>query len=109
MTDATTGTPVTDLELVAPKEGQTAFHAGMSLGQLAKTISSSGCFGRDVNPYVAAVKILAGQEIGLGPVESMRGLHVFDGKIELGSAAMSSKIKGSGSFDYEIVSHDENG
>lgn len=98
-----------DTELVAAKEGQLSFHAGMSLGQLAKTIAGSGCFGHAVNPYVAAVKILAGQEIGIGPVESMRGLHVFDGKIELGAAVMSSKIKGSGFFDYEVVQCDDDG
>tara|TARA_R110000824_G_scaffold152470_1_gene323685 strand:- start:6144 stop:7181 length:1038 start_codon:yes stop_codon:yes gene_type:complete len=109
MTDSTTGTLALDVDLVPAKEGQLAFHAGMSLGQLAKTISGSGCFGRDVNPYVAAVKILAGDEIGIGPVEAMRGLHVFDGKIELGSAVMASKIKGSKIFDYEVVASDDDG
>jgi hypothetical protein len=109
MTDMTTGTPALDTELVPAKEGQLAFHAGMSLGQLAKTIAGSGCFGRDVNPYVAAVKILAGNEIGIGPVEAMRGLHVFDGKIELGSAVMASKIKSSGAYDYEVAKCDDEG
>lgn len=111
MTDLTTGQPPEngDGALVAAKEGSLSFHAGMSLGQLAKTIAGSGCFGRDANPYVVAVKILAGHEIGLGPIEAMRGLHLFDGKIELGSAAMSSKIKGSGFFDFEVASLDETG
>lgn len=111
MTDSTTGRPPEngDGALVTAKEGSLSFHAGMSLGQLAKTIAGSGCFGRDANPYVVAVKILAGHEIGLGPIEAMRGLHLFDGKIELGSAAMSSKIKGSGFFDFEVASLDETG
>jgi len=84
------------------------FHAGMSLGALARVISASGCFGK-TNPNIAAVKILAGRDLGLGPVEAMRGLHLFDGKIELGSGVMSSKIKGSGRYDYDIVQHDKDG
>ena len=96
-------------DLVEAKPGAGVFAAGMTLGQIAKTIAWSKCFGNDCNPYVAAVKVMAGQEIGLGPVEAMRGLHVFDGKIELGAAAMSSKIKGSGFFDYEVVRLDETG
>ena len=89
-----------------PEMGE--FYGGLSLGQLAKTIKLSGCFG-DCNQYEAAVKIMAGRDLGLGPVEAMRGLHVFEGKIELGSAVMSSKIKGSGTYDYEVVRHDDEG
>ena len=84
------------------------FSAGMTLGQLSKVISNSGCFGQ-CNPNIVAVKLLAGKEIGLGPIEAMRGLHVFDGKIELGAAAMSSKIKNSGVYDYEVKELDANG
>ena len=56
------------------------FSAGMTLGQLSKVISNSGCFGQ-CNPNIVAVKLLAGKEIGLGPIEAMRGLHVFDGRL----------------------------
>lgn len=84
------------------------FSAGMTLGQLSKVISNSGCFGQ-CNPNIVAVKLLAGKEIGLGPIEAMRGLHVFEGKIELGAAAMSSKIKNSGVYDYEVKELDANG
>jgi hypothetical protein len=96
-------------ELVEAKEGAGLFAAGMTLGQLAKTIAYSGCFGDKANPYVVATKILAGRDIGIGPIEAMRGLHVFEGKIELGSAIMASKIKGSGFFDYEIQRCDDEG
>ena len=85
------------------------FAAGMTLGQLAKTIAFSGCFGEKANPYVVATKILAGRDIGIGPIEAKRGLHVFEGKIDLGSAIMASKIKGSGFFDYEIQRCDDEG
>jgi len=93
----------------APAGAGTAIYDGLTLGQLAATIRQSGCFGNDCNQYEVAVKIMAGRDLGLGPVESMRGLHVFDGKIELGSAVMASKIKGSGAYDYEVVKHDDDG
>ena len=55
----------------------------------------------------AAVKIIAGQEFGFLPFESMTDLHVIQGKITLGANAMAKAIKRSGRYDYKVIEHDE--
>lgn len=55
----------------------------------------------------AMVKIMYGQELGLGPVESMQNIHIIPGqggpKIQVSSHLMAAKIKQSGKYDYRIV------
>lgn len=55
----------------------------------------------DVNQ--AIVKIMAGQEIGIGPFASMNGIHVIQGKPTYGANILAAKIKGSGKYDYRVV------
>jgi hypothetical protein len=46
----------------------------------------------------AAVKIITGQELGLSAMESMKGIHVYDGNIELHATTMKALIKRSGRY-----------
>lgn len=51
----------------------------MTIGRL---MHESGFFGDTKNAAQAAVKILAGRELGVGPFSAMSGIHVFQGKAE---------------------------
>lgn len=73
---------------------------------VAKVFSESGLFPHSKNVAVAATKIIIGRSIGLTDLESMTGLHIFDGKVELGSNIMAAKIKASGKYDYRATSTD---
>jgi len=55
----------------------------------------------------AIVKIMAGREIGLQPIESMTGLNIFSGKISISGNVMASKIKGNPKYDYRASITDE--
>lgn len=51
----------------------------------------------------ALVKILAGHEMGIAPFASMSGIHIIKGKATIGANIMAALIKGSGKYDYRIV------
>ena len=51
----------------------------------------------------AVVKILAGQEIGIGAFASMTGIHVIKGKPTYGANILAAKVKGSGKYDYLVI------
>jgi hypothetical protein len=57
----------------------------------------------------ATMKILAGQELGLGPFVAMRDLFLIKGKIAMSAAQVGARIKNSGKYDYEIVELDDKG
>jgi hypothetical protein len=44
------------------------------------------------SPQQALIILLTGQELGMGPMESLRGIHVVKGKAELSAVAMSSRL-----------------
>ena len=59
----------------------------------------------DINQ--AIVKIMAGQEIGIGPFASMNGIHVISGKPAYGANILAAKVKGSGRYDYRVITINE--
>jgi hypothetical protein len=71
---------------------------------LGKAMAGSGFFKDSLRESQAIVKILAGREMGLGPVQSMAGIHVFDGKIVIGAGLMASTIKRSKKYNYRVLS-----
>lgn len=73
---------------------------------LADVFVKSGRFATEKSVAQAAVKILAGQELGLGPVQSMTNIDVISGKIALSAGLLASLIKSSGKYDYRVVETD---
>ena len=65
----------------------------MTLSQLGRTFAQSGFFKDAKDPAKCVVKIMAGQELGLSPIASMRSIHVFEGQIALSSGLMTALIK----------------
>lgn len=73
-----------------------------ALGQI---FVDSGFFKDAKDKSQAIVKILAGREMGLQPIESMMGLDIVNGKINIGGNVMAAGIKKHPRYDYKIIEH----
>ncbi len=71
---------------------------------LAKIAAASKMFPQVTTEQHAAVKILAGRELGIPPMAALRGIHVIQGKTEIGAGLLAAMIKQSGKYDYRVVS-----
>ena len=89
---------------------------GVDLITLGQTLVRSGYFTDLKQVSQAIVKVLAGQELGIGPIRAMTEIHVTnvdDGggsrrsQIALGATLMASLIKRSGRYDYRTLQLDE--
>lgn len=74
----------------------------MSLGQV---FVQSGFFSDSKQAAQAVVKILAGQELGFGPIASMTGVYIVKGKVSLSANLMAAAIKRSGKYNYRVEDH----
>lgn len=70
--------------------------------RLGQIMADSGFFEDIKDASQACVKILAGAELGIPPMASMRGVYVFDGNTTLNSSLIGAQIKKSGKYDYEV-------
>jgi hypothetical protein len=73
--------------------------------ELGKILAESGYFADARQMAQAAVKVLAGQELGLGPIAAMTGVHIVQGKVTIGANLIAALIRKSGKYDYRIVEH----
>lgn len=89
---------------------------GIDLVTLGRTLVQSGYFSDMKQISQAIVKVLAGQELGIGPIRAMTDIHVVHVKDEggpgrsqvaLGATLMASLIQRSGRFDYRILQFDD--
>lgn len=90
----------------------TALMTKLELDQLAElgtALRDSGYFADTKTVAQAAVKVLAGRELGLGPVESMRALHIVNGKVELSADLLAARVKMHPRYDYRIVTLNDAG
>lgn len=77
--------------------------------RMGKMFFESGLFADTKSIAQAAVKILAGRELGMGPFESMRDLSIIQGKTTMAASSISARIKMSGVYDFEILKFDATG
>lgn len=82
---------------------QLAIRDDMSLSTLGETLVRSGFFSDTRQAAQAIVKILAGRELGLGPIASMTGIHVIQGRISLSANLIAAAIKRSGRYDFRVT------
>jgi hypothetical protein len=80
---------------------------GSSLAELLEVgalLAKSGYF-RDAKTEAQAVaKVLAGAELGLAPVASLRSIHILDGQVALSAHLMAGLIKRSRPrYDYAVL------
>jgi hypothetical protein len=71
--------------------------------QLGKIFTESGMFPDIKSAQMAVVKIMAGQEMGIGPFQAMNGIHIIQGKATVGAGLMASQVKSSGKYDYKVI------
>lgn len=76
----------------------------MALGEV---FIKSGMFTDVKSQAQAVVKILAGKELGLAPLESMTNIYIVNGKVALQAKIIGSLIKKSTKYDYIVEKLDE--
>lgn len=73
--------------------------------ELASVIAASRDFPECRSPEKAAVRILAGREMGLGPINSVMGIRIQNGRVSMDAGLMAGLIKRSGRYDYKAREH----
>jgi len=76
----------------------------MSLGDV---FVKSGLFPDLKSQAQAVVKILAGRELGLSPLQSITDIYMVNGKVALQAKLIASLIKKSGKYDYRVDKWDD--
>jgi hypothetical protein len=76
---------------------------------LGKMFADSGLFPDTRAAGQAMVKVLAGQELGFGPVASMTGINVIKGRVTLSANLIAAVIRRSGRYDYRVRRLDDQG
>jgi len=75
--------------------------------QLGEVLAKSGFFQDSQSAAQAIVKILAGRELGFGPVASMTGVNVIKGKVSLSANLIAASVKRSGRYNYRVAKMDD--
>lgn len=84
-----------------------AIRDDMSLQQLGDILAKSGYFKDSQQAGQAIVKVLAGRELGFGPISSMTGINIIQGKIGIGANLIAAAVKRSGRYDYRVLTMSE--
>ena len=77
--------------------------------KLSRAMVQSGFFKDSKTASQAVVKILAGRELGIGPVRAMNDVYVIEGKTALSYSLIGALIKQSGRYNYRIKDHSDQG
>lgn len=75
----------------------------IGLMELCGALAKSGYFKDSTDPGKALVKILYGQELGgIGPVTSLMGIHIIEGKPSPSANLMAAMVQRSGRYRYRV-------
>jgi hypothetical protein len=74
---------------------------------LSDVFVKSGMFPDLKSQAQGVVKILAGRELGLSPLQSITEIYIVNGKVALQSKLIASLIKKSGKYDYHVDKWDD--
>src|SRR5574340_442547 len=91
---------------LAPYEGNAAPPPRADVSavlDMAKVFVQSGFFQDVKSLSQAAVKIMAGQELGFGPFASLNGVYIISGRTALAANLMAHAIKRTSKYDYRVV------
>ena len=86
---------------------QTALTKQFDVMELGNLLSKSGYFKDATDAAQAVVKVLAGQELGFGPVASMTGIYIVKGRVTLSANLIGAAVKRSGRYDYQVAELDD--
>ena len=70
---------------------------------LGRVLVASKFFKDTESVAKAAVKVLAGRELGLGPVASMNNINIISGRLSLGYPLVAALIKRHPNYDYRVA------
>jgi len=106
---AATVTPVTETAVVVSDDPlaieSARFNFALSFGRAA---ASSQYFSDATSVSQAAVKIMAGYELGLTPVISLMHVNIIKGKVSLDGNLIATLLRKAG-YSWKTIQHDENG
>src|SRR5262245_46270274 len=74
----------------------------LDIRTLGQIFSASGFFQDAKEAAQAMTKILAGRELGIGPLAAMTGIYLVKGRITLSAALVAGLIKRSARYDYRV-------
>lgn len=77
--------------------------------EYGKIFAESGMFPDVKSASQGAIKVLAGKEVGISPLQSQNAFYFVGGRLGMVSQAMAAIIKKSGKYDYEILEHTTEG
>jgi len=69
----------------------------------AQAMAASGFFQDARQAAQAVVKILAGQELGVGPFTSMTGVYIIQGRPALSANLMAAAVKRGGRYNFRVI------
>jgi hypothetical protein len=73
----------------------------------ATAFSKSGLFPNVKSPEQAFVLILAGQEMGVGPMEAVSGITLIQGKPTMSANLLAALVKRHPRYDYRVADHSD--
>ena len=76
---------------------------------VARYFAQSGLFPDLQSEAQAYVKVVAGRELGLGPLASVSGLNVIKGRVTFSANLLASLVKQHPRYDYRVQEHNERG
>lgn len=82
---------------IVPVQGE------MDVMTLGKILVESRYFADAAQAAQAVVKVLAGREMGFGPIASMTGIHIVQGRPTLGADLLAKAVKRSGRYNYRVT------
>lgn len=72
---------------------------------LGNVLAASGFFADSKQGAQAAVKVMAGQELGFGPIASMTGIYIVKGRVTLSANLMAAAIKRHPAYTFRVKEH----
>lgn len=69
---------------------------------LGTVLARSGYFQDARDAAQAVVKVLAGQELGFGPIASMTGIYIVKGRVSLSANLIAASVK-RGKYNYRVI------
>jgi hypothetical protein len=81
----------------------TIHNGGLDLTTLGNVLAKSNYFQDTKDAAQAIVKVLAGQELGIGPIAAMTGVYIVNGRVAIGANLMAAAVKRSGKYNYRVL------
>lgn len=99
-----TGAPPTAVATIPPVDQPIGSMGNMM--QIAQACALSGFYKDCRTGPQALVKMMAGREMGIGPIAALTLIHIIEGRPTAGATVFAAKVKSSGRYDYRVIRRD---